>query len=52
MENIKYPDLSATDEEAISACKAAALHDKIQSFTHGYGEKVGERGTKLSGGEL
>lgn len=52
MENIKYPDLSATDEEAISACKAAALHDKIQTFTHGYGEKVGERGTKLSGGEL
>ncbi|KEF52282.1 uncharacterized protein A1O9_11522 [Exophiala aquamarina CBS 119918] len=52
MENVKYPDLECSDEEAIEACKAAALHDKIMTFTNGYDEKVGERGTKLSGGEL
>ncbi|KIW93919.1 uncharacterized protein Z519_05234 [Cladophialophora bantiana CBS 173.52] len=52
LENVRYPDIDCTVEEAIEACKAAALHDKIMSFTHGYQEKVGERGTKLSGGEL
>ncbi|KIW23874.1 uncharacterized protein PV07_12040 [Cladophialophora immunda] len=52
LENVRYPDIDCTDEEAIEACKAAELHDKIMSFTHGYEEKVGERGTKLSGGEL
>ncbi|KIX99829.1 uncharacterized protein Z520_04465 [Fonsecaea multimorphosa CBS 102226] len=52
LENVRYPDIDCTDEEVIEACKAAALHDKIMSFTHGYREKVGERGTKLSGGEL
>jgi len=52
MENVKYPDIECSDEEVIEACKAAALHDKIMSFTNGYDEKVGERGTKLSGGEL
>ncbi|KAJ9610857.1 hypothetical protein H2200_005634 [Cladophialophora chaetospira] len=52
LENIRYPDIDCTDEEAIEACKAAALHDKIMSFTKGYQEMVGERGTKLSGGEL
>lgn len=52
MENVKYPDLECSDDEAIEACKAAALHDKIMTFTNGYNEKVGERGTKLSGGEL
>ncbi|OAP59400.1 hypothetical protein AYL99_06698 [Fonsecaea erecta] len=52
LENIKYPDIDCTDEEVIGACKSAALHEKIMSFTNGYQEKVGERGTKLSGGEL
>jgi ABC-type transport system involved in Fe-S cluster assembly fused permease/ATPase subunit len=52
LENVRYPDIDCTDEEAIEACKAAALHDKVMSFTKGYQEKVGERGTKLSGGEL
>ncbi|KIW80579.1 hypothetical protein Z517_07195 [Fonsecaea pedrosoi CBS 271.37] len=52
LDNVRYPDIDCTDEEAMDACKAAALHDKIMSFTHGYHEKVGERGTKLSSGEL
>ncbi|KIV79690.1 hypothetical protein PV11_07237 [Exophiala sideris] len=52
MENVKYPDVDCTDEEVTEACKAAALHDKIMTFTNGYQEQIGERGTKLSGGEL
>ncbi|KAL8661793.1 MAG: hypothetical protein Q9202_005290 [Teloschistes flavicans] len=52
MENIRYAKLEATDEEVMEACKAAAVHDKILSFTKGYASKVGEKGVKLSGGEL
>ena len=52
LENLRYAKLDATVEEIHSACKAVALHDKIMSFTKGYETKVGERGVKLSGGEL
>jgi len=52
MGNIRYARLDATDEEVFDACKAAAIHDKIMSFTDGYQSVVGERGVKLSGGEL
>jgi ABC-type transport system involved in Fe-S cluster assembly fused permease/ATPase subunit len=52
MQNLQYAKLDATEEEVQAACKAVALHDKIVSFTKGYSEKVGERGVKLSGGEL
>jgi ABC-type transport system involved in Fe-S cluster assembly fused permease/ATPase subunit len=51
-ENIRYARLDATDEEIHEACKAAAIHDKIMSFPDRYKSKVGERGVKLSGGEL
>ncbi|KAI2606560.1 hypothetical protein GGR54DRAFT_644174 [Hypoxylon sp. NC1633] len=50
--NIRYARLSATDEEVYSACKAAAIHEHIMGFTEGYKTRVGERGVKLSGGEL
>ena len=52
MENVRYARLDATDEEVIEACKAAAVHEKIMSFPDQYKSKVGERGVKLSGGEL
>lgn len=52
LDNVKYPNSNCTDEEVIEACKAAKLHEKIMTFTRGYQENVGERGTKLSGGEL
>lgn len=52
MKNVRYSRLEATDEEVIAACKAAAVHDKIMTFTNGYETKVGEKGIKLSGGEL
>jgi ABC-type transport system involved in Fe-S cluster assembly fused permease/ATPase subunit len=52
LQNLRYAKLNATEEEVQAACKAVALHDKIMTFTKGYSEKVGERGVKLSGGEL
>ncbi|KAH0563111.1 hypothetical protein GP486_002329 [Trichoglossum hirsutum] len=52
LNNVKYAKLDATDEEVIEACKAAAIHDKIMSFSKRYQSKVGEGGTKISGGEL
>ncbi|EEP82488.1 conserved hypothetical protein [Uncinocarpus reesii 1704] len=52
MANIRYAKLDATDEEIVDACKAVALHEKIMSFPDGYDTLVGERGMKLSGGEL
>lgn len=50
--NIRYSRLDATDNEVFDACKAAAIHDKIMTFTDGYKSKVGEHGVRLSGGEL
>ncbi|MCJ1281672.1 hypothetical protein MMC26_000994 [Xylographa opegraphella] len=52
MSNVRYAKLDATNEEIVEACKAAAIHDKIMTFTNGYMSKVGEHGVKLSGGEL
>lgn len=52
MNNIRYARLSATDEEVFEACKAAAIHDHLMGFSEGYQTRVGERGVKISGGEL
>lgn len=51
-DNLRYAKLDATDEEIQAVCKAAAVHDQIMTFPDGYDSKVGERGIKLSGGEL
>lgn len=52
MNNIRYAKFDATDDEIFEACKAVALHEKFLSFSDGYETLVGERGMKLSGGEL
>ncbi|KAJ3520900.1 hypothetical protein NM208_g13529 [Fusarium decemcellulare] len=52
MNNVRYGRITASDEEVFDACQAACIHDKIKGFTHGYKTRVGERGVKLSGGEL
>lgn len=52
MNNIRYANFDATDEDVYDACRAASIHDKILSFSDGYNSKVGERGVRLSGGEL
>lgn len=49
--NIRYGDVTASDEDVYRAAKAAQIHDKILSFPDGYETKVGERGLRLSGGE-
>lgn len=51
MENIRYGNLKATDEEVFEAAKKAYIHDFIMSQSEGYNSKVGERGVMLSGGE-
>lgn len=51
-QNIRYAKLEATDKEIEDACRAAAIHDDIVGFPDGYNSKVGERGVRLSGGQL
>jgi ATP-binding cassette subfamily C protein len=49
--NLKIAKSDATDEELISACKKASVHDFIMSLPKGYDTQVGELGDTLSGGE-
>jgi ATP-binding cassette subfamily B protein len=50
-ENIAYGKPNATEAELFYAAKLAHCDEFIQSIPQGYEAKVGERGTKLSGGE-
>lgn len=50
-ENISYGKPEATDAQILSAAKLAHCDEFIRSIPGGYEAKVGERGTKLSGGE-
>lgn len=49
--NIGYGRNSAGLAEVIEAAKAAQVHEFIMSLPHQYETRVGERGTRLSGGE-
>jgi ABC-type transport system involved in Fe-S cluster assembly fused permease/ATPase subunit len=51
-QNVRYARLDATDAEIEEACRAASIHNDIVSFPDGYNSKVGERGVRLSGGQL
>lgn len=50
-ENIRFGKPEATDQEVISAAKAANAHDFIMNLPEQYDTFVGERGVKLSGGQ-
>jgi ABC-type multidrug transport system fused ATPase/permease subunit len=50
-ENIRYGKLDASDEEIISAAKAAYAHEFIERLPSGYDTEVLSRGQNLSGGE-
>ena len=50
-DNLRFARDRATEQEIISACKIANIHDVIMSFPDGYNTMVGNRGLKLSGGE-
>ena len=51
IENIRYGNLNATDEEVIEAAKKANAHEFIESLQDGYNTNIGQRGIKLSGGQ-
>lgn len=50
-DNIRYGNPEATDQQVITAARAANAHDFIVGFPDGYDTMVGERGQSLSGGE-
>ena len=50
-ENLRFARPEATDDELISVCQAARIHETIASLPDGYDTVVGERGYRLSGGE-
>lgn len=51
-ENIRYGRISASDEEIEQAAKDAYVHEFITRQPEGYDTVVGERGVKLSGGQM
>ena len=50
-DNIRYGMPTASEEEVISAAKAAQAHDFILELSQGYDTHIEERGTNLSGGQ-
>jgi subfamily B ATP-binding cassette protein MsbA len=51
-DNIAYGRLDASDAEVIAAAKKANAHDFIAELPQGYLTPVGDRGLRLSGGQL
>lgn len=51
MENIKYGNDNATDEDAIAAAKAAYAHGFIRRMPQGYNTMISEGGGNLSQGQ-
>jgi ATP-binding cassette, subfamily B, bacterial MsbA len=51
-ENIRYGRLDATDAEVEEAARLAGVHDDVVALEGGYDYVVGERGSKLSGGQV
>jgi ATP-binding cassette subfamily B (MDR/TAP) protein 7 len=49
--NIRYGDMSASNEQVLAAARRAQIHDIISSLPDGYKTMVGERGMMISGGE-
>ena len=50
-ENLMIANPDATEDELITACKKASVHDFIMTLPNGYDTPVGELGDSLSGGE-
>ena len=51
MDNLRYGNFSATDEEVIRAAKTVCAHDFIMEMENGYQTQVNERGSRLSAGQ-
>ena len=51
MENIRFGNLNASEDDILNAAKAAAADEFIGRLPQGYNSYLGERGTRLSGGQ-
>lgn len=51
LDNIRYGNREATEEEVIRAAKTVCAHDFIMSMENGYYTEVNERGSRLSAGQ-
>ena len=51
MDNIRYGNMEATDEQVIQAAKTVCAHDFIMAMEDGYYTQVNERGSRLSQGQ-
>ena len=51
LDNLRYGNLNATDEEVIEAAKAVHAHEFIIQMEKGYETEVRERGSRLSTGQ-
>lgn len=50
-DNLRYGNLSASDEQVEQAARTAGAHEFIQEFEKGYDQEVGEGGNLLSTGQ-
>jgi ABC-type multidrug transport system fused ATPase/permease subunit len=51
MDNLRYGNPQAGENEIIQASRAAEIHDFISSLASGYDTEIGEKGMKLSEGQ-
>ncbi|MEW6071431.1 MAG: ABC transporter ATP-binding protein [Planctomycetota bacterium] len=51
LENIRYGNLAATDDEVIAAARLAGAHDFVAALEDGYATQAGEGGSRLSTGQ-
>lgn len=51
IENIRRGNLLSTENEIIEACKQVGIYDYIQTLDNKFESKLGDRGSKISGGE-
>ncbi|MCR5618335.1 MAG: ABC transporter ATP-binding protein/permease [Clostridiales bacterium] len=51
LENLRWGDENATEEECINACKIAQADEFISGFADGYNTHIEQGGTNVSGGQ-
>ncbi len=51
MDNIRYGNMEATNEQVMEAAKTVCAHDFIMGLEKGYETEVNERGSRLSAGQ-
>jgi ABC-type multidrug transport system fused ATPase/permease subunit len=51
IDNLRYGNPEASEEQVIQAARAAGIHEYIASLPQGYNSQVGERGVNLSEGQ-